>query len=70
MKPKNFPERVNARRKAALERLERGTRTNKVAIAAREAREANALRERIAPSLRTVRTKIDRRLRGKVGHTR
>lgn len=50
MKVKNMPERRNARRKSALKR----------ALSANRLKEAQNLYEKIAPSMRDVRTKKQR----------
>jgi hypothetical protein len=55
MKPKNFPERRNRRRKRALERLKRASKPDK-----RQIKEMQTLQMRIVDTLRGVRTKIRR----------
>jgi hypothetical protein len=62
MKPKNFPGRINDRRKGALQRLMRR------ALNGRPLKEAATLSHRIVPDeiARAARTKKDRSARGKI----
>ena len=57
MKPRNFPERKNQRRKGALQRMA----DTPMEVGSKKAKEYATLLQRTVPSARDVRTKKDRR---------
>lgn len=65
MKPRNFPERANQRRKEALDRLGKPRVDGEPRADSRA--EETALAKKIAPSLRQVRTKKPRLDRAGLG---
>lgn len=60
MKPKNFPERVNERRKRALARLQSRLPSNMAHATVAQRQELHALQSRIVSDARGIRTKKQR----------